>query len=715
MNRFPLLALTLVSALASLVPAQVTALPDDVGKPVAGQKLGQMSYLATFTTRSFTLENFRQAILARRPAAEVAEIVADYERLVARDQAAFRAAVQALGGNVTIQYWLVNACAFEIEPNKVAQLALLPGVAEIHADRIAVPLIKTSTSAANHNADAVQAAGIKGVGVCSAIMDTGQDAVSGATGKPHATYYIDGNTSNTAGGGIMGSRLVANVQCGTLAPEDPHNHGTAVASQVAGAIWNLSGTADDGHAPRATIAGYSISNSTSGGSSEAVMALAWQNIARDKAKYNIVSANNSYTGISCNTTDLIQKALDNAAYYADIVCCTAAGNSAGSTTYSQACANGLSTAAVNPTAKTMASFSSYGPLSCDAGRFWPDISGCGVNTVMALRDNAASSWTASGTSMASPQTCGAATLVRGVNPTLNAQETKAILLATAESIAAQNAGRTRYNFGLGFVRSDLSVQLAQTAGSAWTRTLENATAVHSFQMGVSSGKPYRVVVCWPRRLDTSTSANWSNLKLRVLDGTTVVATSDTPKNLYEHVDFTAAATSVYTIEVSANSLEGAAPIEYSVAHTGTPLGNVNGLFSVYGAGCVGSVSGGPNITSAGVPRLGENWRVIATTAKPSTNALLIVGASGSVWGTTPLPFDLSGIGATNCWINASVDATVPTTTTTSGDAWAYLRIPSTLPFLGGAFYTQWLVVDPGVNPLGIVTTQGGKAVIGGQP
>ena len=552
------------------------------------------------------------------------------------------------------------------------------------------------------------------VGVCTAIMDTGQDAVSGATGKPHATYYINGDTNNTQGGGIGGSRLVANVAVGSLAAEDPHNHGTAVASEVAGAIWNTSGTADDGHAPLAQIAGYSISNSTSGGSSEAVMAAAWQKIAADKAKYGIMTANNSYSGVSCNTTDLIQKALDNAAWFADILVCTAAGNGAGSTIYSQSTANGLSVAAVNATAKTMASFSCYGPLQCDANRFWPDISGCGVNTVMALRDAAASSWTASGTSMASPQVCGAATLVRSVNPTLSAQQTKALLLASTESIAAQNVGKTRQNFGLGFVRDDLAVALAQVAGSTFSREMPNTSTLHTYQINVVAAKPYRVVICWPRRVDTSTSATWSNLKLRILNGATVVATGDTLANLYEFADFTPAASGTYTIEVSANSLEAGAPVEYSVAHNATIVGTIPGSFSLFGTSCAGSVPGGPLLSPAGVPVLGNNWRARVTKAKATSPAFFLAGASSTVWGSTPLPLNLAPFGMSGCWLNVSIDVSVSGTTDASGATDVYVRVPAITTLLGSSLYVQWGIADPGMNGLGVVFTQGGKATVGGQ-
>jgi hypothetical protein len=542
-------------------------------------------------------------------------------------------------------------------------------------------------------------------------MDTGLDALSGGTSRPHPTFYINGDVNNHTGPGIDGSRLLDNVMVGAAPPDNSHPHGTGVASIAAGFRWSTSATADSGHAYDASVVGYSISNvASSGQSSEATMAAAWQRIAAERVRHNIGVANNSYSGISCNLTDMIQMALDAAAYNADILITVAAGNGGTSTTFSQPTANGLAVAATNPTTKTLAGFSARGPLACDAARFWPDISACGVGTVMALADNPASQYVGSGTSMAGPQVAGGAALVRGVNPSLNAQETKAILLCTAESIAAQNPGLTRNAYGQGFLRDDLAVALARVPGSAFTRAMPDTTTVHRYTLGVTATAPQRVVVSWPRRLGMTLSSQWSNLSLTVLDGATVIATSNDPNQLYEVARFNGPASGTVTVEIRASLLEGGQPIQYSVAHTGTLASYVAGQVNLLGSACAGS-AGTPDIVGLGVPTLGAQYRVKLERARVNTGAGLALGVSNRAWGAVPLPFAIPG---SSCFVNVSLDVQLAAPTNARGEALIVLPIPALPHLLGGGFFAQWLIADS-FQPAGIVTTRGAAGRIGGTP
>jgi hypothetical protein len=704
--------LALPVLLTFAVAAQQPSLPDGVGIHATGVRPGTMRYVAMFAQRDFDLNGFRSAVLARRPAAEIDAIVADLERRARAAHKPFSAAVEQAGGQVHMHWWLIDGCAFEVAPGAVDALRRLENVRTVEADHTTMPLILVSTNASNHNSDAVNAAGNRGASQTVAIMDTGLDSVSGATGKPHATFYVNGDNNNTTGGGIGGSRMLANVQMGAMPPDNTHPHGTGVAGIAAGAKWFNDARYDDGHAPLAKIVGYSIANSSSGQALESVMAATWQRIAADRVRYNIAAANNSYTGYACNVLNVIQQAIDAAVYNADVVAVVAAGNSTSNTTYSQPCANGLAVAATNATTKTMASFSCYGPLSCpDSQQFWPDISACGVNTVMPQIDNAAAAYTGSGTSMASPQVCGAAALVRNSNPSLNAQETKAILLCTTESIAAQNAARTRMNYGQGFLRDDLATMLAQVPGSAFTRQIASTTTPNLHRISVTANQPVRIVMCWPRRLGTSNSSAWSDLTLRVLDGTNVVASSDDLRQLYETVRFTPANSGVLTIEVAAKSLEGNQPIEYSIAHDATPLGYVPGTFALYGSGCTGS-NGVPVLGAAGAPTLGASWRVTLSSARASAPAMIGIGASRTNWGSVALPWPIPG--APNCFVNASLDAVAVLTSEANGTAAVQIGVPVSPSLIGQSAYLQWAIADA-VNALGVVTTAGGAAVVGGLP
>lgn len=550
---------------------------------------GTQRWIVHFARRGFDLSEFRRAIYARRPAAEVEAIVARLENACRQDQAAFVERLERLGGRVVSQWWLINACCVDVPPGALEKLRRLPNVARLEPDRVWYPVIKTATNAKNHNADHVQQVlKIDGRGVTAAVMDTGIDQAMGSSGRPHRMLYPNGDPANKTGGGIGGSRLVLNRRIGRLGPDDPHGHGTGVTSIVAGAGWSTA-RADKGHAFGAKVAGYAIANQVQGGATTTqVMAQAWQQMAADKARYGIVAANLSYSGTP-NPLDASQKALDAAALNADILVCVAAGNSGASTRTSQSAANGLAVAAVNPDRHTVASFSSRGPLSGDPQRFYPDIAGCGVSTVMARRDAETSDFVASGTSMASPQVCGAATLVRAANPKLTAVETKAILLASALDISDKNGSLNRNAYGMGLLRDDRAVAIARTPGAYGTAMLTPASRSFETSIDVRRGKSYAVAIAWHRQDLNSTQ--WSNVDLEVRDGQTVLAASRTPRNLYEMVRFLSPRTGKLTVRVAGTTLaSGVARLPVAFAWTEAPGKPITGTYTVYGKGCKGTGS-----------------------------------------------------------------------------------------------------------------------------
>ena len=716
-------------------PAPILQTTSSRGLP--GARPGTERWIVQFATRGFDLVAFRTAIQTRRPAAEVAAIVADLERAVRLDQAAFVAAAERLGARVTDQWWIVNAAAIEIEPAKLDAIRKLPNVSLVQPDEEHAAVIITATNANNHAADALQAAGHRGLGVSAGIVDTGQDSDISGAGRPHRTYFVNGDINNSTGGGIGGSRLVVLRQHGTQPADDVHGHGTGVASIVAGADWGTA-SADDGHAPLAGIAGYAIANATNGNSSTAVMATAWQAMAADRAQYSIVAANLSYSG-SPSPLDASQQALDSAALNADIMVCVAAGNSgpaAGSTTSSQSAANGLAVAAITPNSRVVANFSSRGPLSGDTQRFYPDIGGCGVSTIMAARDNEAGNYTGSGTSMASPQVCGAATQLRGRFTFLTALETKAILLASTEDISSQNPGLTRNDFGMGFLRNDRAHALTG-AGQFGTASVTSAAPTHTFTLPAVAGQTFAIAIAW-HRLDLA-STNWSNLELEILDGSgSVLVASTTPRNLYEMVRFVSPLTGNLTVRARAVSVNGGASQPFAWAWTDSPGARFPGSVTSYGTGCQGTGTT-PNVcasinTNGGtivnnlrnreygyrVPTAGalsvSGFEVFSqsNTGGPVTVAAAIYADTGGVPATTPLAQTTVTIGATagfyagtftspiavpagNVWIG--IDHRAQTTILSHLSAGASGVAYSRLTYATGAWTVSTLVTRPGMRIL----------------
>lgn len=585
---------SLIAALSALLVAQAAAqtpgshlapiLANTPPHGLPGERPGTERWIVHFERRSFDLLGFRAAVLTRAPADRAAAMIADLERRVAADQKPFVDAATRVGASIVAQWWLINAAAVDLPRSSLDALRALPNVAYVEPDREHWPVIGRATGVNNHNADYVQSQlGFRGVGVCAGVMDTGHDENMNGSGRPHRTYFPNGNANDQTGGGIGGSRLVVNRQMGTSNADDVHGHGTGVAAIVAGGDWGTP-AADHGHAYGARIAGYAIAHNSGGGSTTTTMASAWQSMAADRPRYNIVAANLSYSG-SPDPLSAEQKAMDSAALNADIMCCVAAGNDGSSTQNSQSAVNGLAVAAVNPDTHTVAAFSSKGPLSGDTQRFYPDIAGNGVSTIMAQRDNETVDWVASGTSMASPQVCGAATLLRGTVPALSALETKAVLLASTLGIDAKNPTLDRNAYGMGLLRDDLAVALAQR-GDYGTQTLSAAQPVWTRPLPVIAGKHYAVAITWHRH--DLNLADWSNLDLEVLDNGTVVDASRTARNLYEMVRFRADRTTTLTIRTTALAFVGTASQPFAFAHGETVPTPLAGKFELYGAGCPGS-------------------------------------------------------------------------------------------------------------------------------
>ncbi len=669
-------------------PAPILAGAPAHGEP--GRQPGSERWIVHFTTRSFDLDGLRAAILAKRPAAEVTAITADLEQRMQKDQAAFVADTQRLGARVLHQWWLVNAAAIEVTANQLDAVRRLPIVRFVEPDRLCIPVIQQSTNSQNHNADLLQAYGHLGQGVTVAVMDTGQDENMNGSGLPHRSYFLDGNPANTGSGGIGGSRLLVNRQIGAMRADDVHGHGTGVASVCASGGWSTAGS-DQGHAPRAGIAGYAIADATNGSASSSTLVTAWQNIVADRVTYNIVAANNSYSG-DPNPLGAVQQALDAAALNANILCCVAAANGGTSTAASQSAANGLAVGAVSLNAHVVAGFSSRGPLSGDPTRFYPDLAACGVSITMARRDNEGSDYVASGTSFASPQVAGAATQLRARFPAMTALEAKAVLLAAADDLAAANPGLGRNDYGMGLLKNDRAHQLA--AGNNFGSATVTTGPPQSFTIPCLAGHTYAIAIAWFRH--DVTSANWSDLDLTVKNASTlqILDAATSPRNLYEMLRVTPTFTGALRIETSAYlvaGLPGGGPQPFSWAWVDTATPGPDAV--AYGLGCSGT--GQPLGNCAFINASGT----LAGTVLPAVEAAFQL--------TAPAPLQVLGFEvlsqstglletvAASLWADASglpSASPLATTTVTIGSAPGFYRAMFMVP-VGVPAGPFWISVD----------------------
>lgn len=552
-----------LAAIAAAAPhAQQTSGPRELpgARPAtaAARQFVPNQFLVLFERRSFDLSRYRAAIYARRPAAEVARIVAEMEDAVRRDQADFVRAVRARGGKILSQWWIVNGAAVEIDARHENWLRALPGVRSVHRNPIYHAVNRDARNAVHHNADAANlqrtktGALIDGAGVSVAILDTGVDANMGGSGRPHRGYFVNGDPTNKTGGGLGGSRLLAALGTSNYGSEDFHNHGTHVSGSVANA-WS----AYRGMAPGAGLVGIKISNDWGSAAGNWIIS-AWQVVARDRAKYRIGVANNSFSG-SPSLNDPVQIALDSAAYNADVLVVVAAGNTGSSSARSQNAWNGLAVGSVNKFSLSLSSFSSRGPLGGPGGRYYPDLSAVGAGVVSLLRDSESNLLRSSGTSMAAPMVAGAGALVRQVDPRMTAREAKALILNNVKGSVSRNW------HGEGILECNLAVKAALAHDYRTAKVLASP-GVWNATFQARAAHQTAITVAWMR----NGSAPPDNLDIAVYDANgRQVAKDGNPANSYERVVLTPSSSGAYRLEVKwINPPPGGGAVEFAVAGIG---------------------------------------------------------------------------------------------------------------------------------------------------
>ncbi len=399
--------------------------------------------------------------------------------------------------------------------------------------------------------------------------------------RPHRTYFKDGKLSNP-------HRLQVNRKIGRLSADDRVGHGTAVASVIAGANWGTRG-ADHGHAYDARIAGYGVADTPAGGAFSSTIVSAWQKVLCDIPVYGVVTANFSYSG-SDNPLSATQKALDAVAYNGDLLITTAAGG--GPSSRSQISINGISVGATDVNKRRLQS-SIVGPVR---GQVFPDLVAHGQRVVMARADKEAADFVGTGTSYASAQVCGIATLVRAAARSMSAIETKAVLLASAE--ASPGTGARQVNgVGCGYPLADRAIQIASDVRQHGTSVLRGRGARERFLFDAKSGQRVQIAIAWHRRDVNRATAPNIDLVIRDPRGG-VVATSATTTNSEEFLRYVPRATGRFSFEIIATQ-----PIDPIVKigwASSVPSTRGSARYSVFETGCKGSGGGG------GCPKLKQD-------------------------------------------------------------------------------------------------------------
>ena len=139
--------------------------------------------------------------------------------------------------------------------------------------------------------------------------------------------------------------------------------------------------------------------------------------------------------------------------------------------------------------------------------------------------------------------------------------------------------------------------------------------------------------------------------------------------------------------------------------------NAPGTFVAYGSGCLGSGGIAPALSSPDRPWVGESLNVRVDSLLPTAPVFMFVGFSNTFWSGIPLPYDLSSLGMTGCFLLAE-PLVAPQLPNSGGSAQLSLAVPSGPALAGLDVYFQAITADPRANPFGAAVSNGGAAHLG---
>lgn len=348
-----------------------------------------------------------------------------------QQHARVRAAIGQLGGlaraaradPIRYEYrQVLNGFAVTLSRDGQAALARDPDVLAIHPDRPVHAVLDHSVPAV-HAPEVWNQLGERGAGRTIAIVDTGIDWTHPDLGGCFGPGCKVRGGENFVGPGT---------------PLDDNGHGTHVASIAAG-----NGVLD-GVAPDASLLAYKVLDATGTGAFSTIIAALERAADPDQDGDSADHAdvvNMSLGGGGGDPDDPLSQAVD-AATAAGVVVVVAAGNDgAYFTVSSPALARTAIAVGASDDAGVRADFSSRGPgpgFGIKPEIMAPGVSICAARAAVlqdgtSCRDDRHVLF--EGTSMASPHVAGAAALLRGLHPALDAVEVRSLLVQQAHPVA----------------------------------------------------------------------------------------------------------------------------------------------------------------------------------------------------------------------------------------------------------------------------------------
>ncbi len=414
--------------------------------------------------------------------ATVSEKIATYRRIAQESQAAVIAWLATMPADCRVgtSWWVMNGFYLEATTGVILELVKRADVrwishnGEVHAIYEPASDASAAGRAAEWGirkimADSCWTAGYTGQGVILGMCDTGVDYTHPALSGKWSGYWLDV---------INGQTTPYDDMSGTW-------HGTHCMGTIMGGD-GLGPFADDiGVAPGATFVAAKMLNSGGSGSYEQCNT-GLQFMANLKDSVDIKAVSNSWGG--SNGADTFFYPVNRTYISLGIVPVFANGNSgpnAGTVGCPGAGSNVIGVGATDST-DAIASFSSRGPspnqapfndpstwLRDDWNLIKPQISAPGVNIRSAKGDGSGTYHNLSGTSMATPHTCGAIGLLFSKNQNLTPAMVYSILLDNVDEPAA-GAPYPNNNYGWGRLNVWRAINNTPTMNQPWISILSKS-------------------------------------------------------------------------------------------------------------------------------------------------------------------------------------------------------------------------------------------------
>ena len=129
---------------------------------------------------------------------------------------------------------------------------------------------------------------------------------------------------------------------------------------------------------------------------------------------------------------------------------------------------------------------------------------------------------------------------------------------------------------------------------------------------------------------------------------------------------------------------------------------------LFGAGCTGT-NGVPAFSFIGTAQIGTVLGFDLINAPALAPTILIMGLTTKL---PTFPLDLTPYGATGCTLYHNVVLAAPVPADGSGHAVTRVQIPPDKSLVCLALYFSYLVIDPNANPLGLTSSNYGRALLG---